>query len=244
MDAPIFCKYVYEKCNKVARECIWDFMLVAADEGGRWMISADFNTVLCTNERSNGTYPTHHSIDEFSEVIFNCQLVDIGFEGSAYTWTDHRLRQRLDRVLFSGEWIDSFPLTKVTHLPTLSSDHCPLLVQLRSYSKTSPSIFCFQNMWCRHASFWDMMTECWDAPIGVGGMLKLKLKLKRLKLRLKQWNSEVFCDVFQNLMSAKLDVKQEEQRYDANPSDTNLLELNRLMVVLHQNLVIEEDYLH
>ncbi|KAL0420833.1 UNVERIFIED_CONTAM: hypothetical protein Slati_3106200 [Sesamum latifolium] len=186
LNAPIYCYIVYSKCNKVARECIWNFMRLVADQGGQWMICRDFNMVLSTNKCSNGTYPTHHSIEEFRKVIFDCGLLDVGFDGSAYTWTYHRLWQRLDRVLFSGEWVDNFPLTKVTHLSRFSSDHCPLLLQLWSTSKTSPSSFRFQNMWCHHVSFQDMLFSCWDAPIGVGGMLKLKMKLKRLKLWLKQ----------------------------------------------------------
>ncbi|KAL0448030.1 UNVERIFIED_CONTAM: hypothetical protein Slati_1930900 [Sesamum latifolium] len=45
----------------------------------------------------NGVYPTHHSIEEFCEAIFDGGLIDLSFERSQYTWMDHHLWQRLDQ---------------------------------------------------------------------------------------------------------------------------------------------------
>ncbi|KAL0449146.1 UNVERIFIED_CONTAM: putative mitochondrial protein [Sesamum latifolium] len=93
---------VYGKCDRVAREAIWDFMREVADQTKPWYIGGDFNSVVSISERSNGVYPSHHSIEEFSDTIFYCGLIDLGFEGSQFTWTDHRLWQRLDRVRTSA----------------------------------------------------------------------------------------------------------------------------------------------
>ncbi|KAK4424971.1 hypothetical protein Salat_1690700 [Sesamum alatum] len=87
-------------------------------------------------ECSSGVYPSHHSIEELSATIFYGSLGDVGFKGSPYTWTDHRLWQRLDRVIFSNELLDAFPSTSIRHLPRSSSDHCPILVSVRLPTKS------------------------------------------------------------------------------------------------------------
>ncbi|KAL0444096.1 UNVERIFIED_CONTAM: hypothetical protein Slati_2132300 [Sesamum latifolium] len=112
----------------LARRTIWSFMRTVAEQASPWFIGGDFNSVISISERSNGVFPTHHSVEDFLEAIFDCGLVDVGFQGSQFTWTDHRLWQRLDRILLSSAWIDGCPNTLVRHLPHCGSDHCPLLI--------------------------------------------------------------------------------------------------------------------
>ncbi|KAL0427612.1 UNVERIFIED_CONTAM: hypothetical protein Slati_2936000 [Sesamum latifolium] len=187
MAEPIMCTFVYGKCNKAAREEIWHFMRQTAEKGDKWMIGGDFNTILSTSERSDGAYPTHHSIEQFGEAIFDCGLVDMSFEGSRYTWTDHRLRER-------------------------------------------------------HANFLEVIEKCWKMPVVEQGMLKLKIKLTRLKQHLKQWNKDVFGNLFHNISQADLAVQQAEKAYDTNPSDDNLLDMNRIMAIYQNVLAAEEDF--
>ncbi|KAL0304188.1 UNVERIFIED_CONTAM: putative ribonuclease H protein [Sesamum radiatum] len=191
-----------------------------ADQTKPWFIGGDFNTVVSVSERSNGVYPAHHSIEEFSEAIFDGGLIDLGFEGSPFTWTDHRLWQRLDRVLFSSEWMDALPQTVIRHLPRSSSDHSPLLIQ----------------------TSWMFVKENWSFPTTSSGMGKVGAKLKRLKHRLKDWNKNVFGDIFANLTLAEEAVVQAEKRYDSTPTEANLLEMNKCTAQLQHALSIEEDF--
>ena len=39
--------------------------------------------------------------------------------------------ERLDRAVTIADWIDIFPATKVVHLECGSSDHKPLIIQLK-----------------------------------------------------------------------------------------------------------------
>ncbi|OVA20440.1 Reverse transcriptase zinc-binding domain [Macleaya cordata] len=57
----------------------------------------------------------------------------MGFSGPAYTWCNKRalhshIRERLDRVLATPSWCLTFKDAHVTHLPRLSSDHAPILL--------------------------------------------------------------------------------------------------------------------
>ncbi|KAL0367744.1 UNVERIFIED_CONTAM: hypothetical protein Sradi_3664500 [Sesamum radiatum] len=193
-------------------------------------------------ERSNGVYPSNHSIEEFNEAIFDSGLLDVGFEGSQYTWTDHRLWQRLDRVLFASEWIDTFPHTSVHHLPRSSSDHCPILVRVRVSTSSGPSSFRFQNMWFRHPNFMTVVQDSWNQPSSLTGMLRLAEKLRRLKACLKQWNKEIFGNILDQLSQAEESVHQAERKYDEEPTDLNLMAMNLCTAKLQRALTIEEDF--
>ncbi|KAL0447058.1 UNVERIFIED_CONTAM: hypothetical protein Slati_1833700 [Sesamum latifolium] len=239
---PILCTIVYAKCDKVARGAIWDFMRSMSDQTTPWFIGGDFNSVISVSERSNGVYPSNHSIEEFNEAIFDSGLLDVGFEGSQYTWTDHRLWQRLGRVLFASEWIDAFPHTSVHHLPRSSSDHCPILVRVRVSTSSGPSSFRFQNMCFRHPNFMTVVQDSWNQPSSLTGMLRLAEKLQRLKACLKQWNKEIFGNIFDQLSQAEESVRQAERKYDEEPTDLNLMAMNLCTAKLQRALTIEEDF--
>ena len=73
------------------------------------------------------------SFRDFRHFIELNRLVDIGFEGHPWTWSNHwdnegEIRQRLDRVLGSMDWFQDFESAKCHHIETLASDHSMLLL--------------------------------------------------------------------------------------------------------------------
>ncbi|KAI3452547.1 hypothetical protein Pfo_009211 [Paulownia fortunei] len=74
-------------------------------------------------------------MNDFGDMITDCGLIDAGFEGQCFTWTNKRVWERLDRILYSDAWLHAFESTKVTHLPRTWSDHAPLLTSVNFSSK-------------------------------------------------------------------------------------------------------------
>ncbi|GAA0153432.1 hypothetical protein LIER_11674 [Lithospermum erythrorhizon] len=81
----------------------------------------DFNPLISGDERIGGNAPNPISMSDFSQCIQNSSLIDDGFVGSKYTWTNGKLSQRLDRVLCDQLCLDTFLVLNVCHLAKTAS---------------------------------------------------------------------------------------------------------------------------
>ena len=74
-------------------------------------------------------------MQQFREVIDECGFMDLGFEGSKFTWSKHfengvSIWERLNRCLVNNSWFMKFGGSRVYHLSCNSSDHIPILISL------------------------------------------------------------------------------------------------------------------
>ncbi|KAL0401939.1 UNVERIFIED_CONTAM: hypothetical protein Slati_4223800 [Sesamum latifolium] len=122
-------------------------------------------------------------MDDFNDMMSDTGLIDAGFEGEPFTWTNKRVWRRLDRVLYSKEWAETFNITRVVHLP------------------------------------------------------------RRLtKELLKKWNRETFGNVFTTVQQAKQEATDAEKKFDRDPSEANLIALNKSNAVMVHALTLEAEY--
>ncbi|KAG6495071.1 hypothetical protein ZIOFF_042862 [Zingiber officinale] len=68
------------------------------------------------------------TVNEFNDFSMMAGLLDAGFVGDKFTWTNSRVWKRLDRVLISPSWNDEEFLVRVEYLNKPASDHYPLLI--------------------------------------------------------------------------------------------------------------------
>ncbi|KAL2242475.1 UNVERIFIED_CONTAM: hypothetical protein Sindi_0365500 [Sesamum indicum] len=97
-------------------------------------------------------------------------------------------------------------------------------------------------MWTKHHDFRNCVTTSWQHPIHGQGMFKFQQKLYRLKAALKTWNFEVFGNIFQNICTAEQKAKEAEKRFDDDPTDENLIDMNKASAELTFALSVEECY--
>lgn len=91
-------------------------------------------------------------------------MIDLGYQGADFTWSNGRVRERLDRCFCNGDWRLCFPEAKVVHLLKTRSNHCPVLVKLQSVTsntRLNPP-FWFQAMWMQHAEYADFVQHSWS----------------------------------------------------------------------------------
>lgn len=55
---------------------------------GPWLAVGDFNEIISRTEKFGGTPPKTHKMRAFLECIQNCSLIDAGFAGQRFTWTN------------------------------------------------------------------------------------------------------------------------------------------------------------
>ncbi|KAL5791779.1 hypothetical protein ACOSP7_000373 [Xanthoceras sorbifolium] len=55
-----------------------------------WIIGGDFNEILRSEEKLGGLVRSHRAMDSFREVVDDCNLIDMGFKGSLFTWSNRQ----------------------------------------------------------------------------------------------------------------------------------------------------------
>lgn len=101
-----------------------------------WEVGGDFNEILSSEEKIGGDPRAAHLIDSFRSALIDCSLMDMGFVGEKFTWSNNRtapdtVRCRLDRVCSNPIWAEHFPDSVVEHLKFPGSDHVPILFRVR-----------------------------------------------------------------------------------------------------------------
>ncbi|XP_059310251.1 uncharacterized protein LOC132061448 [Lycium ferocissimum] len=97
--------FVYAKCDKEGRLDLGDNMYqLASSMVLPWMVGGDFNVILSEEEKLGGLLVTLSECEEFAFCINSCELFDLGFKESPFTWWNGRaaddcIFKRLDRKL-------------------------------------------------------------------------------------------------------------------------------------------------
>ncbi|KAA3472533.1 reverse transcriptase [Gossypium australe] len=157
-----------------------------------WLVSCDFNEILYSSEKSGGQQREERKMAAFREALDECQLVDMGFQGTWFTWERRNLpetniKERLDRGVINEKWMNLFPGGNVRHLTHSISDHCPLLIHTGNEENFCRiSSFKFEAWWTLEESFEQEVRKSWESLNG-----SISKKLGRLQHSLTRWASLV-----------------------------------------------------
>ncbi|CAM0950377.1 unnamed protein product [Alopecurus aequalis] len=134
------------------------------------------NTVICLRDLNNimcDVDTTSSNVNKYRMWAFNsyvkqCGLFDLGFRGSAYTWTNMRFSsrpifERLDSCIANAEWCGVYPNTNVFSLPVIHSlnDHAPILLSAHTQFRKSKLYFKFENWWTFEEDFQGIAKSAW-----------------------------------------------------------------------------------
>nr|XP_021842389.1 uncharacterized protein LOC110782531 [Spinacia oleracea] len=133
-----------------------------------WLMVGDMNEVTSQSEKMGGRPFRSGKCKDLRNFMDAAGLVDLGYHGNPYTWTNARdgaglIRERLDRALANSPWLDIFPHTQVHHLPRTHSDHCPIIVSLHHDVVEGPFPFRCKEVWMEHPQFKDFFLHNWSA---------------------------------------------------------------------------------
>ena len=144
---------------------------------------------------------------------------ELYLHGRLYTWSNERRRstlERIDRAFATVPWLEAFPDHRPRTLSSDSSDHAPLLLELRTETRATPR-FRFEPFWVRLGGFEEVVQQAWDHnPLNVDACRFLDIKLRLTANALKSWSMRNVGSARQQLFMAReliaqLDKAQESR---------------------------------
>lgn len=191
------CSAIYASPIPSVREALWDHMEnLRAMLVDPWFLIGDFNEILLPSEVRGGNFLANRAV-KFSQVLSNCNLIDLGAKGNLFTWyrnaEGHRpVSKRLDRALSNFEWRTQFPDAFVENLIRHHSDHSQLLLRCKDDNPPrSARPFRFQVAWLTHNDFSQVVHSAWT-----DGHLSIPAKLEKVCKEANDFNSRVFGNIF------------------------------------------------
>lgn len=104
----------------------------------------------------------------FRQVLENCELSDLGFRGSKYTWSNcwdslEFTKEMLDQRVANSIWRGLFPEVEVVVENIICSDHAPLILCLlgEGVSGQGPKRFRYEASWRREEGYYNVVTQAW-----------------------------------------------------------------------------------
>ncbi|GKV01451.1 hypothetical protein SLEP1_g14002 [Rubroshorea leprosula] len=214
---------VYAPCDKQRKAMLWEEMgSLVLEEGGRWLLTGDFNAIRNVAERK-GRLGETQDMGDFNQFVEECGLIDVRLRNRKFTWyrPDGSSMSRLDRVLLSTEmslldreWVQVGVRRSI-------SDHCALILTSRN-TDWGPKPFRVLDTWQQHSDFKGFVEDKWKTlQIEGWAAFKCKQKLKLLKDECKGWNRGVFGNVEIQLETLlkhieRLDKKSEAEELSEN----------------------------
>lgn len=129
---------------------IWERIQFYADQPNPLCLIGNFNAILYPHEKHGGSRKFRASNRVFRQMTEDAGLVDLSYQGPAYTWTNGRegaglVLERLDRAMATVGWTGLFPKVAVYHLPCFNSDHNPILLRTEVKSVRRKKTFRVEN---------------------------------------------------------------------------------------------------
>ena len=134
------CTEIYGHPEADQKRHTWNLLRrLAGLSSTTWLCFGDFNEILHLHEKNGGNDRNSNAVSEFRKAIQDSKLIDMGSNGCSYTWSNRRfgssfIEEKLDRFFYSKDWTDHFHDAMATNLVSWSSDHNPILMEVRERS--------------------------------------------------------------------------------------------------------------
>lgn len=170
--------------------------LFASHFKGPWVVLGEFNKISSISKKFGGNPPNHNRINQFNNFLNCCNILDLGFRGPKYTWSNLRkynqlIMERLDRFVANPSWLNLFPKSIISHLPRTHLDHCPLLLDTNPVTSSKKKPFRLEAMWLSHPSFESIVHSNWSSTSN-----NFLPCVQNLTSTIFKWNNITFGNIF------------------------------------------------
>ena len=96
-----------------------------------WVIAENFNEPLSSADKLGGREVSISRSLLLKECLDKCNMADLGYSGSRFTWTNWRdthvlIQERINRFFINTDWCSLYPEARVTHLTRCHFNHNPI----------------------------------------------------------------------------------------------------------------------
>lgn len=118
--------------------------------------------------KGRGRPKQQRMMNAFNEMMQETRLVDLGYKGQSFTWSnnregDQRIRERIDRAIANRDWVRKFPAITIIHKLIMESDHCPIIIELEPKGKRGQKPFRFEKTWTEQQECGRIVNRVWGA---------------------------------------------------------------------------------
>ncbi|KAJ0989775.1 hypothetical protein J5N97_008131 [Dioscorea zingiberensis] len=184
---------IYNAQSILLHKKVWRDLAPMTQLNLPWILVGDFNAIL-TNEEHKGSEFDNYSAKAkaFSEFVSSSQLMDLGYQGSPFTWTNNqqglaRRWARLDRFLANNDWIGNFETYLVKHLHRTASDYSPIFLSTKLFDRHKKKVFRFENYWLEHENCYSNVNKAWTLRTNTTPMHAFNHLLSRTRNYLSNW---------------------------------------------------------
>jgi hypothetical protein len=168
--------YGFPQQGKKINTCDLISSLYNSNYHDQWLLFGDYNLIVNSAEKHGGcNNDNNHYI--LQDTLNNCNLVDLGYKGEPYTWTNNQasvchIKERLDRFCATTEWISRFPRFTNYHLMSYISDHNPILlvfgtnIDFRNDSHNRTQLKRFEDIWLKEPDCLKIIKDSWGQAAG------------------------------------------------------------------------------
>ncbi|KAG7967634.1 hypothetical protein I3843_08G108700 [Carya illinoinensis] len=197
----------------------------------------DFNDLVNQSEKFGGCPVNSSSMGGLKTMMNKHGLVDMGYSGSNFTWTNNRqgkalIRERLDRGIANTKWRLLFPDATIQHLVSRALDHHPLLLNTVRAQKRALS-FKFKEFWTKEPIIGTIIQEAWGKQVRGNPSFILCSKIKTTKVALKLWNKVHFGRIQENIKQLESEITHLQS---SQPNPRSLQKENQLNIQLQDQL--------
>ena len=232
---------IYARPRLSERRILWDNLKVVAQlHNLPWLMLGDFNEVLSSEDKFGGNQVNLNMALQFKDCLDVCNMLDLGFVGPKYTWTNRRpisdlILERIDRCFANPSWRVLYPKATVTHLIRTYSDHCPVLIELFGYTPSGQNKpFRFHTMWLLHPRFPNIVQEAWTAG------KDLQESIMDFVGKAKHCNYNVFGNLFAKKKRVLARINGTQKALASRPSDF-LLNLEKQLIEEYFIILLQEE---
>ncbi|KAH0757835.1 hypothetical protein KY290_021328 [Solanum tuberosum] len=162
-----------------------------------WIVGGDFNVILSDEEKIGALPVTPNEVEDFAFCVNYCDLLDINFKGSPFTWWIGRadsecIFKKLDKILINHECMGMAGHVEMEHLARTGSNHAPLLLSFGGQQSHIRKPFKFLKFWVEEADFKDVVKRSWVAQEISDIFITIKQKMKNTKEEIVRLKEEFF----------------------------------------------------